>query len=115
PSVDVRTLAFLNDGRMLLSAGPGIYPPQEAAELKAMDVMATRPSRTFQGPGAMINFTAISPDGRTLAATINRPFTPTASAQVRLYDLATGRQKAVLRGHPTAVLALAFSADSRVL
>jgi len=49
---------------------------------------------------------AISPDGRVLA---------TAGSSVKLWDLATGKETAVLRGNSDAIAALAFSPDGRLV
>jgi WD40 repeat protein len=49
-----------------------------------------------------------SPDGRTLA-------TAGIGATVKLWDAATGKEKATLKGHTKLVAAVAFSQDGRAL
>jgi WD40 repeat protein len=49
-----------------------------------------------------------SPDGKILA-------TGREDKTVQLWDVATGEQKAVLKGHTEAVLSLAFIAEARIL
>lgn len=51
---------------------------------------------------------AFSPDDRHLA-------TSSYDGTVRLWDVATGRERAVLRDHGSTVISLSFSADSQVL
>jgi WD40 repeat protein/serine/threonine protein kinase/Tfp pilus assembly protein PilF len=49
---------------------------------------------------------AISPDGRVLAAGKN---------SLRLYDMATGKQRAALNGHTGPVYSMAFSGDGKTI
>jgi WD40 repeat protein len=56
---------------------------------------------------------AFAPDGRTLAAAVaeHRP----GAGRILVWELASGRLRAELRGDPDGITALAFSPDSRVL
>jgi hypothetical protein len=56
---------------------------------------------------------AFAPDGRTLAAT-GRKHRP-GVGRILVWELASGRLRAELRGDPDGITALAFSPDSRVL
>jgi WD40 repeat protein len=51
---------------------------------------------------------AFAPDGQTLA-------TSGEDGTVRLWDLATGKRRAILRGHTDNVVGVAFSPDSKLL
>jgi len=51
---------------------------------------------------------AFSPDGRTVAVGLG-------NKRARLYDVATGRQVAVLEGHSEAVTSVAFSPDGNLV
>jgi WD40 repeat protein/serine/threonine protein kinase len=52
---------------------------------------------------------AFSPDGRMLATS------GSGDATVRLWDVASGREAATLRGHKSSILSVAFSPDGRML
>jgi WD40 repeat protein len=56
---------------------------------------------------------AFSTDGRTIATGTRS--TPDPDPRVILWDSETGRRRQILRGHTDAVLAVAFSADSKTL
>jgi WD40 repeat protein len=65
--------------------------------------------RTLNGPpGAAVRCLAWAPDGRTLAA-------GGADWCVRLWDVAGGGEKAVLRGHTETVFSVAFAPDGKTL
>jgi WD40 repeat protein len=49
-----------------------------------------------------------SPDGKTLAAGLG-------SGNIELWDVATGKSTAVLKGHTNAILSLAYSPDGKTL
>jgi WD40 repeat protein len=54
-----------------------------------------------------LNALAFAPDGRTLAVA--------AGLEVRLWDTATGAERATLRGHARVVTGVAFTPDGRLL
>jgi WD40 repeat protein len=56
---------------------------------------------------------ALSPDGKLLAGGVEA--WPGKASDVFLWDTATGKQRAVLQGHRTAVKTLAFTADGKRL
>jgi WD40 repeat protein len=66
------------------------------------------PPLTASGP---VHTVAFSPDGRTLVA--GAGIGPTA--EVHLWDAAAGREKARLKGHSHALVALAISPDGKTL
>jgi WD40 repeat protein len=63
---------------------------------------------TLKGHRLPIKALAYSPDGKLLAS-------GSVDATVRLWEAATGKEKAVLRGHASTVTCLAFSPDGRRL
>src|SRR5262249_20727700 len=91
PPFSVTGLAFTPDGPALLTAGPGEVPPDEP-ELKLRDVGEGRLARALQGPVSAVNDLAVSPDGRTLATAHSRPLDVRAGGEVRLWDLASGKE-----------------------
>ena len=62
--------------------------------------------RTSEGSGAQVNRAVFSPDGRRFA-------TASLDASARIWDVASGRQHAVLRGHGASVSSVDFAADGR--
>ncbi len=108
----VNALAFTPDGQMLLSAS-------DDKTIRVWDWRSGRPIRTLRGyVGAgndgKVFALAVSPDGATVAAAgyfgagvgADPPY-----GDVRLFDLSTGRIKAVLPGNALPVSALAFAPD----
>jgi WD40 repeat protein len=67
------------------------------------------------GPEGKINALALSPDGRWLAAGGWLTGTREESDAIRLYDFATGKLVALLKGHANVISALAFSPDGKWL
>jgi WD40 repeat protein len=64
--------------------------------------------RTLRGHAEATSVVAFSPDGATLAS-------GSVDTTVRLWDVATGEEQAILNGHSTAVYSVAFSPDGKVL
>jgi WD40 repeat protein len=115
---DASALAFSPDGHLLAAAfGP-------APGVAIWDLTSGRALRQFEGRqveeglgGALC--LAFSPDGRTLALAACPPLGGSepgpAGMVVHLWEVATGEERARLRGHTDQVYALAFSPDGRLL
>ncbi len=104
----IKDVAFTPDGRYLVSAG---YDKL----IRVWDLKTGRTARTLRGQiGAGVDgkiyAMALSPDGRWLA-TGGYP----SQWGIRLYDFASGKLVALLKGHTNVVLSLAFSPNSRFL
>ena len=55
----------------------------------------------------MVFSVAYSPDGTTLASR--------SGGQVKLWDVATGKEQATLKGHTSVVSSVAYSPDGKIL
>jgi WD40 repeat protein len=105
----IKGLAFTPDGKQLASAG-------DDKVIRVWDWQGGKTVRTIRGqvgPGeeGKIFAMALSPDGRWLAAGGRFPGTREEGAVIRLYDFATGKLVALLKGHTDVVVSLAFSPD----
>ena len=104
----VYALAFAPDGKALASGGGD-------GEVKLWDVATCRPGAAFTvgESGRMVRAVAFAPDGKTFAAGSSSEWS-NVPCQVKLWDPATGQERATLQGF-TGVEALAFNPDSRTL
>jgi tricorn protease-like protein len=94
PPVRTWTVAVL-----WLLAGPVLY----GQELKER--------ATFKGHTFDVNRIALSPDGKTLASGGG----DSRNGELKLWDVATGKEVAALAGHSGSLYALAFSPDGKLL
>jgi WD40 repeat protein len=116
----IRGIIFTPDGKYLISAG-------DDKVVRVWDWRASKTMRTIRGqvgPGndGKIYAMALSPDGRWLAVggwlgsfTGTKDRVNEEAFQIRLYDFASGRLKALLKGHTDVIFSLAFSPDGKRL
>jgi eukaryotic-like serine/threonine-protein kinase len=91
--------------RRYLAAAPEKYRNWEWAHLSSLLEPAYTP---FRGHEDRVQAMAFSPDGRLIAS-------GSADRTVRLWEVATGREMAVLRSHERRVTQVSFSPDGRRL
>ncbi len=105
----IRDIAFTRDGRQIVSASVDKV-------IRVWDVATGKTVRTIRGEAALgdegsIYALALSPDGKWLAAGGLLSGKPNEKTAIRLYDFASGRLVARLKGHKNVVFDLAFSPD----
>lgn len=119
----IRSVACSPDGRWFASGA-------KDNTIKIWDVASGRLLRTLYGHGSAVNALAVSPDGKLLASGSGNTYDTRYAklffkggqvggqkedTSVRVWDVLTGRQRHVLKGHGLAVMALAFAHDGRTL
>jgi RNA polymerase sigma factor (sigma-70 family) len=99
-------VAFVGDGNTLASGGTG----SEGIQVALWDLAKKQERATFtgQGQGVGLYCLAVAPGGKLLAA-------GDGEGTVTLWEVATGKEIAVLAGHLGAVRCVAFSPDGKVL
>ncbi|MBN1965917.1 MAG: SH3 domain-containing protein, partial [Anaerolineae bacterium] len=98
---EINALAWSPDGSVLAAAG------QRGTWLYSIAAF-TMPPRLLEVPGGPAFGVAFSPDRVTMASAHSDTTT-------RLWDVGTGGQRAVLRGHATPVRAIAFEPEGALL
>jgi RNA polymerase sigma factor (sigma-70 family) len=124
----IHCLAFSPDGTILASGadgqrtqGPNVHQaPRVVDTIRLWDVATAQVRLQFGGDKHSVYSLAFSPDGRSLASGAYTTGTykkgmPQAEhdSPVRIWEVATGRQRAVLHGHQGWVTSVAFSPDGR--
>ena len=112
----IKDIAFTPDGTQLVSAS-------DDKVIRVWDLASGKTVRTIRGESApgdagKIYAMALSPDGKWLAAGgwLRHPTEQSKERHaIRLYDFASGRLVALLKGHENVVSGLAFSPDGRHL
>ncbi len=97
----INAVAFQPKGKMLASGSNG--------EVVRLWDIATGKSTTLKGHERPVLAVAFSPDGKTLASASE------VNNQIKIWDVATGRNTATLEGHEGAVNSLAFNHDGAQL
>jgi WD40 repeat protein len=116
----VYAAAFAPDGTLFATGGGG----GGAKSLSLWGAATGRELRTFPGKDSSVHAVAFSPDGKLLAAAYGS-FTgfggaagvrlPRPGGLVRLWEVTSGKEHRVLKGHENGARSLAFSADGRRL
>jgi WD40 repeat protein len=115
----VRTLGFTPDGKTLLTGGggPGSDLDQPVyGEVRMWDVASRGELATLQTAiSDTITSLAYSADGQTLVAGVSRGAATGRPGLVKVWDVATRKVRAVLKGHSGPVWSVAISPDGRTL
>ncbi|TAF08940.1 MAG: serine/threonine protein kinase [Nostocales cyanobacterium] len=109
-SQTVISLAFSPDGKILASAS-------RDRQIKLWNINTKMEIRTVTKQDNNVTSLAFSPDGKTLVSG-NRDCTEcnhTIHPNIKLWDVATGKQISTVNGHTNTVTSLVFSADGTTL
>ena len=113
----IKAIAFTPNGRQLVSAS-------DDKTIRVWDLASGKTVRTIRGesapgPAGMVYAMALSPDGKWLAAggvmADYKGGNRQDVAAIRLYEFASGKLVALLKGHADAVNRLAFSPEGSKL
>jgi WD40 repeat protein len=95
-------------GRKAVGTNGKIVACQDNSEtLQLWDAFAIPACASIEGVPPSTRCVTISPDGRTVAGVIDKVVT--------LWDVASGNERATLKGHTNTILSLAFSPDNMTL
>jgi len=103
---------FSTDGRTLFTPSTG-YPP--TGVVQSRDVATGQVTRTFLASSSGVynaSGVALSPDGKTLAASVQRDDT---HVDILLWEVATGHQITTLTGHTQNIETMAFNPGGDIL
>ena len=103
-------VAISPDGKMAASGS-------RDKTVRLWDVNRARETAVLRGHREAVPSVAFSPDGKTLASgsgTFDEQ-RGWLNGEIKLWDVASGREKATFRGHQSPVLSLMFSPDGRTL
>jgi WD40 repeat protein len=116
-SQTVISLAFSPDGKILASAS-------RDRKIKLWNIATAKEIRTLTGQDHNVTTIAFSPDGKILASgnrdclecdSLTQNSRPIVHHNIKLWDVATGKELTTLTGHINTVTSLAFSADGKIL
>jgi WD40 repeat protein len=108
---NVSSVAFSPDGRLLASGS-------RDDTIKLWDVASGSLVRTLSGHTGDVTSVAFSPDGRLLASGSCSQRNSSGyciQGEIKLWDVASGREVRTLTGHTNIVTSVAFSPDGRLL
>ncbi|MBD2606491.1 CHAT domain-containing protein [Scytonema hofmannii FACHB-248] len=111
---NVSSISFSPDGKTLASTS-------EDKTVKLWDINTGREIKTFKGHTNMVNTVSFNPDGKILASAsgdnTSNPFRISLGGDytVRLWDINTGREMKILKGHTNKVNSVSFSPDGKTL
>ncbi len=108
PTNDTRQLEFSPDGSIIAASD---YGTVRLFDAESGDVLHELPDHRFSGVPCM----DFSPDGALIATGEGLPFEVASPSGIRLWDVASGQELRMLKGHANVLWALAFSPDGKLL
>jgi WD40 repeat protein len=121
PALNYPCLAFSPDGKTLAAGSSNVTDRGRllpGGVIRLWDVARGKEIAVLKGHKGIVQSVAFSPDGKTLASASREvPFGPNRQGQgeVKLWDVAGGKEKAALVGHRGVVWGVAFSPDGKVV
>ena len=107
----VRTVRFSPDGKTLVSGSAD-------KSIRVWDAETGKEKAVLIGHGDAVTTVSFSPDGKILASGSGArpsPSSQSADSSIRLWDMETGKEKALLGRYPFPVLTVCFSPDGKIL
>jgi RNA polymerase sigma factor (sigma-70 family) len=108
PDRTMMTVALSANGKLLAVSR------QDRTTVQLWDV-TTGKELKLTGHAFSVTALAFTPDGKTLASATGSWLPDGAPGEIKLWDVATGKERLSLARLPTMVLSLAFSADGKIL